>query len=452
MNTSGQSLLRLIVTVALGGAALVMAVLFAAMLIARREPPEQTMPPEPVLAVEVVRMVPEDVPMIITGYGDAKPIEISPIAPQVSGNVIRTHDRLFAGEIIPAGEVLVEIDPRDYEAHVTQARAQAAQARSGLARLRTQYASDQERLGTLERSRDLARKDFDRLKDLFEKEAVGALSNVERAELTYNQTRDAFDLMTQNVSLYPARISEAEQGLAAAEAALQLAELNLSRTKITAPFDARIQEKRVEEGQFVSPGTPILMLANDSILEIVLPLDSREVRAGLRFTAAETKINKKWFTDVEPVNCRVFWTESQDAQYWNGILDRVVDFDETTRTVSVAVRITAEEATNNAAGLPLVAGMFCRVEIPGAIMNQVYRLPRWSVTFENQVYIVENERLIPRDVNVLRTQNDQAFIESGLKTDELVIITRLTNPLPNAKVSYPAEITSSAELPVGGNS
>lgn len=360
MNTSGQSLLRIIVTVALGSAALVMAVLFAAMLIARREPPEQAMPPEPVLAVEVVRMVPEDVPMIITGYGDAKPIEVSPIAPQVSGNVIRTHDRLFAGEIIPAGEVLVEIDPRDYEAHVAQARAQAAQARSGLARLRTQYASDQERLGTLERSRDLARKDFDRLKDLFEKEAVGALSNVERAELTYNQARDAFDLMTQNVSLYPARISEAEQGLAAAEAALQLAELNLSRTKITAPFDARIQEKRVEEGQFVSPGAPILMLANDSILEIVVPLDSREVRDGLRFTPeAETNRSKSWFTDVEQVACRVFWTESQGAQYWNGILDRVVDFDEATRTVSVAVRINAEEAISNPAGLPLVAGMFC---------------------------------------------------------------------------------------------
>lgn len=85
-------------------------------------------------------------------------------------------------------------------------------------------------------------------------------------------------------------------------------------------------------------------------------------------------------------------------------------------------------------------------------MTQVYRLPRWSVTFENQVYVVENERLMPRDVKVLRTQNEQAFIESGLKTDELVIITRLTNPLPNAKVSYADEIQSSAELPVGGNS
>ena len=283
MSTSTNSPLRLLVTVLLGSAILVSAFLVAVLLVSMRKPPAQTSPPEPVLAVEVVRMVPEDVPMVIQGYGNAASIEVSPIAPQVSGNVIHIHERLFVGEIIPTGDTLIQIDPRDYETAVIQARAQATQAKSGLARLRTQYASDKERLQTLERNRDLARKEYDRLKGLYEKEEVGALSNVERAELSYNQARDAFDLMSQNVSLYPSRITEAEQGSAAAEAALELATLNLERTNIKAPFDARIQEKRVEAGQFVSPGAAILMLANDAILEIVVPLDSRDVSNGLRF-------------------------------------------------------------------------------------------------------------------------------------------------------------------------
>lgn len=440
MNTSGKSLLQVTVTAAIGGATLVSAILVSYLLVSMREPPAQTQPPEPSLAVELIRMSPEDVPMRIVGFGDALPIEIVPIAPQVSGKVVHIHERLFAGEVIAAGETLVQIDPRDYEANLAQVRAQVAQARSGLARLRTQYASDKERLGTLERNRDLAKKEYERLRGLFEEEQVGALSNVERTEMSYNQARDALDMMTQNISLYPPRIAEAEQGLAAAEAALQLAELNLERTTIKAPFDARIQEKKVEEGQSVSPGAPILMLANDSILEITVPLDSRDVRAGLRFSETdEGNAGNSWFGAVEPVECRVFWTEAPDSQFWTGRLDRVVAFDQTTRTITVAIRLSAEEAQAGASKLPLVAGMFCRVEIPGAVMKQVYRLPRWSVTFENQVYIAEDGRLTPRDVSVLRTQNDQAFIESGLETDDLVIMTRLLNPLPNAKIDYEVE-------------
>ncbi len=450
MNTSGISLLRPMATLAIGVAVLVAAFLAAGFLISMRQPPAQTMPPEPSLAVDLVRMVPEDVPMLIVGHGEAMPIEIAPITPQVSGNVARIHERLFVGEVIAAGETLIEIDPRDYEARLAQAQAQVTQARSSLARLRTQYASDRERLVTLERNSVLARNEFERLKGLFEKEEVGALSNVERAELTYNQARDALDLMTQNVSLYPARISEAEQGLASAEAALQLAELNVERTVIKAPFDARIQEKRVEQGQYVSPGAPVLILANDSILEISVPLDSRDVRAGLRFSETETvATDSSWFGAVEPVACRIFWTEAPDSQYWTGRLDRVIAFDQTTRTITVAVRITGEEARAGVSKLPLVAGMFCSVEIPGTVMKQVYRLPRWAVTFENQVYVSEEGRLLSRDVEVLRTQNDQAFIKSGLNPGELVIITRLLNPLPNSKLEYVEDaIISSIDLNV----
>ena len=160
--------------------------------------------------------------------------------------------------------------------------------------------------------------------------------------------------------------------------------------------------------------------------------------------------DKSWFTDVEPVTCRVFWTESNDNDYWTGTLDRVVDFNETTRTISVAIRVSAEEALSGTASLPLVAGMFCRVEIPGTIMNQVCRLPRWSVTFENQVYVVEDGRLMPRDVNVLRTQNNQSFIKSGLDDGELVITTRLLNPLPNSKVEYLEELVK-ASTDLGDN-
>ncbi|MCK5863270.1 MAG: HlyD family efflux transporter periplasmic adaptor subunit [Candidatus Hydrogenedentes bacterium] len=448
MNSPPKSLSRLITTLVIGSAILLLAFLLAVFLVRRREPPEQVMPPELSLAVELVRMTPEDVPMLIVGRGEAVPIEVVPMTPQVAGEVIRTHEHLFVGEVIPAGETLIEIDPRDYESRLAQIRAQAAQARSGLARLRTQYTSDGKRLKTLERNCDLSHNDYKRLQGLFENEEVGALSNVERAEMTYNRARDAQELMTQNVSLYPARIIEAEQGLLAAEAALEVAELNLERTAIKAPFDARIQEKRVEAGQYVAPGVPVLTLANDATIEIIVPLDSRDVRTGLRFnepTATETSLS--WFDTVTPVSCRVFWTEATASQYWMGQLDRIVSFNQATRTITVAIRVSAEEARAGTSELPLVAGMFCRVEIPGIVMQQVYRLPRWSVTFENQVYVANEERLSYRDVDVLRMQHEQAFIQSGFNSGDLVITTRLLNPLPGSKINYVEEaIISSTDL------
>lgn len=439
MNTPGKPIARFIVTIVVGGAFVALSLLVAIILIARREPPPQVIPEETSLAVEVLRMRAEDVPVAIVGHGEAMPIEITPVTAEVSGKVTRIHDRLFVGEIIPAGEVLFEIDPRDYEAAVTQARAQHTQAEKTLERLRAQYGSDRERLATLERNRDLARNEFHRVRDLFEQEAVGALANVERTELAYNQTRDAYDLMAQNIRLYPTRIAEAEQGVTAAAAAQQQAEISLERTRVAVHFDARVQDKRVEKGQYVSPGAPVLTLANDSILEIAVPLDSRDARDALRFAGEDAASDKSWFGAVEQAPCRVLWTEAPDSHYWTGQLDRIMAFDQNTRTVTVAVRVDAAAARSDASPVPLVAGMFCRVEIPGREMQQVYRLPRWAVTFENEVFVVEEGRLMPRKVTVARTQQDQAFIREGLQTDELVIITRLVNPLSGVRVDMEAE-------------
>ncbi len=270
---------------------------------------------------------------------------------------------------------------------------------------------------------------------------MGALANVERTELVYNQARDAHDLMTQNVTLYPMRIAEAEQGVAAAEAALQLAETNLERTAIKTHYDARIQEKQLEQGQYVSPGASVLTLVNDSILEIIVPLDSHDARDALRFLeTTPDSPESSWFGALEQVDCRIFWTEAPDSHYWTGRLDRILAFNQDTRTITAAIRIEAAEARSTPPRLPLVAGMFCRVEIPGRIMEQVYRLPRWCVTFANEVFVVENGRLMPRVVQVLRTQRDQAFIHEGLDANDLVIITRLTDPLPNMRVDYDEDV------------
>ena len=220
-------------------------------LAALREPPKQAVLTEARLRVEVLRAAPESVPVVITGYGEARARDVVSITPEVAGLVVAIHPRLEVGEVIPAGDLLFRIDPRDYQAARDQASAQVSQMRDGIVRLKKQYEVDRSRLDTIRSNRDLAQREFERVRQLFLQEEVGTQSGVERAEMAFNQAQDAYDLLGQAVELYPIRIREAEAGLDAAGAALELANTRLERTEIRAPFQARIREVRVELGQYV---------------------------------------------------------------------------------------------------------------------------------------------------------------------------------------------------------
>ena len=114
---------------------------------------------------------------------------------------------------------------------------------------------------------------------------------------------------------------------------------------------------------------------------------------------------------------------------------RVVKFDQQTRTMTVAVRVHAKDAfSTDGQTLPLVEGMFCSIEIPGKTMKNVIRLPRSAVSFENTVYLSSENRLKTVPVEVVREEGKDAFISEGIKQGDLVIITRLIDPLENSLV------------------
>jgi len=79
--------------------------------------------------------------------------------------------------------------------------------------------------------------------------------------------------------------------------------------------------------------------------------------------------------------------------------------------------------------------MFCRVIIPGLVLDNVVVLPRHAVSFENTVYVAVADRLQTRSVKVVRQEQEQAVIAGGLRQGEIVITTRLENPLENTLLS-----------------
>ena len=399
-----------------------------------KTPPAEAQKEERAISVQTTTVMLKDFPVTITGYGQARALTEVTIAPEVSGRVVATHPTLKTGRIIPAGERLFQIDTADYTAGLQEAKAGVTQWQSTVARLNKQMAIDTQRLKTLRRSADLAKTEFDRVRRLFDSDRVGTRSGVDQAERAYNTAADQADQMAQAVSLYPLQIREAESSLLSAQARLAKAETNLARCEVRAPFNARIKSVDLETGQYVMPGQPVLTLADDTVLEIQVPLDSRDARQWLLFDDSPAdRRSTAWFAGLKPVACTIRWTEDKAGSVWTGTLNRVVKFDQQTRTLTVAVRVPAEAATGGGPRvLPLVEGMFCAVEIPGRTLTGVARLPRQAVTFENKVYLADaDSRLKTVAVSVARSEGDYVYVDQGLQAGDTVIVTRLIDPLEN---------------------
>ncbi|CAK8718728.1 RND efflux pump membrane fusion protein barrel-sandwich domain-containing protein [Candidatus Electronema halotolerans] len=350
---------------------------------AMKKPPVQVEQQERALPVQVLRAQTESVPVIISGYGEVAARSVITLPAEVSGRITTAYKNLHVGAVIQQGEVLYMINDQDYRLELDSAQA---------------------RLKSLARDLELTRKEQARLSGLYQKN-IGSQSNVEQAERAVNA------IQTQIIQL---------------EQAQKQAKLHLARCLIRAPFTGRITELFAEQDEYVTPGKNLVTLTNDSDLEAQVPLDSREALKWLRFQQSQ---DGSWFGRPEKTACTVTWTENAAVQA-EGSVDRAVRFDAKTRSVVLAIRIKPKKG----AAIPLTQGMFCRVDIQGHAIKRAVVLPRQAVSFENTVYVVKENRLQTRPVEVARVQNGKAIVVSGLQEGEQVIVTRLENPPENSLV------------------
>jgi len=417
----------------LGLTVLAIGVVIQNALAGMRQDPESTELPEDVLRVTVMALKTETVEITIGGLGMARALDVVAIAPEVSGTVVEVHPNLDVGGIIPKGEAIFVIDSSSYEARRDEATASVDQLDSQVERLKTQYGIDQKRLETLNRSRNLAKAEFDRRKTLLEGDDVGSQSSVDVQEQAYNAATDMADQMSQAVEVYPMRIAEAEAMLASARARLNLAEIDLKRTKLLAPFTGRVTRNSVDVGQYISPGRELVTIANDAVLEISVPLSAKEARDWIQYTAESDESGLAWFAKVKPVECEVRWTDQiTHDQCWTGTLHRVGMYNEGSREINVIVRVDGKDAAPTGSGtLPLINGMFCNVKIPGRSVENVYRVTDGLVSHENTVYMAIDGRLRTVPVEIVYRDGDEILIRGEFEEDALLITTRLTNPLEN---------------------
>ncbi len=350
-----------------------------------KKPPKKAEVKEYALSVQVIQVQAEQVPVFLSGYGEVTSRSVITLPAEVAGRITSVHKELQIGAVIKKGDILYTINKQDYRLELNSAR---------------------DRLKSLQRDLELARREYTRVQGLYKKNRVGTQSSVEQAERAVNSMRT--------------QIIQAKQAIAQAE-------LHLARCTVRAPFTGRVTELYTDADEYVAPGKNLLTLVNDSDLEVQVSLDSREAVSWLGFQRNEQ--GGSWFGLPEKTACTVSWTENKSVCA-RGTLDRVVRFDPKTRTLVLAVRIQPEPD----AAVPLVQGMFCRVGIAGRTLDRAFALPQSAVSFEQTVYVVTDNRLSTRKVEVARLQDGTALVIDGLEEGELVITTRLENPPENSSV------------------
>lgn len=371
--------------------------------------------------------------VVVEGFGTVRAQNAVTITPEVSGRVVFVNSDVQVGRKVSAGDVLVRLDGSRYETIVAENEARLGQLRSELERLQATHGDDQSRVSVLQRSREIARTQFQRAQTLLA-EGVGNQLEVDRSEQAYNEAADRFQQLQSVLNTYPMMVDEAEKRLAAAESALARARLDLGLTELRAPFTGRVESiltgadtaqgsPGLAEGHYADAGRPMLVLSDTSVLEIPIKLDARDAHEWLPMA----NVSGEKFASV--VECEVAWTEDENSPNWRGTLNRIENYDSESRTVTAVVAVASADQSG---GFPLAEGMFCSVRIPGRVLEGVFEVPQSAIGVDGSLFVSKHGRLESRQVHVVWQEANRAFVDEGLNAGDLVITTRLVNPIERA--------------------
>jgi len=363
----------------------------AAVLMIKSRSPAATRPErEYTPLVRVIEVTPKKHRLIVSTHGTVGPRTETSLVAEVAGQVIEVAPSFASGGFFEKGDVLVKIDPTDYELAVVAARGQVAQGK---------VRAEQEE----------------------------AQAKVARAEWERLGEGEASPLATRELQL-----QEARAALAAAEANLKKALRNLERSRIRAPFDGRVRAKLADVGRYLSPGAPVAEIYAVDYAEVRLPIPDAELAyldLPPGFTgAAEGQSGPEVLLYADFAGAR---------RQWNGRIVRIEgEIDPISRMVNVVAQVDDPYGRRGESNqVPLSVGLFVEADILGHELEGAVVLPRSVLRRENSVLVVDSEsRLRFREVKVLRLGRTDAVITEGLRAGELVCLSTLEAMTDGMKV------------------
>ena len=355
-------------------------------------------PVRTIVTVDVTEVVKQNLRIPIQAQGTVTPLQETSVMSEVNGRIIEVSPSFIVGGFVSKDDVLLRIDPRNYETSLLRAEASVKSAQSNLAQ---------------------------------------ETGRAKVAEQEWKKTPRGKQRTQASKDLY-LRKPQLDQALAqmlAAQADLNTARDNLERTSIRAPYDALIRTKHSELGQFVAAGTPLADIFSVEYAQIRLPIPQNKLEY-LELPELGTMQNGS------PVD---LYTEvGGQVKHWNAYLHHTEGvFDARSRVLFSVARIEDPYGLQYPHAEPLRIGTFVNARIKGKELVDIVRLPRYIIRAGNNVWVIDETGLLrTRSVTLLRTGGDFVYVSAGLNDGELVSLTTLDNSFEGAQVRIESQIPS----------
>ncbi len=354
----------------------------------------ETAPEEKSQSARIVQTIPvvgQTRHIAVSAYGSVVPSRKVVIKPQVSGQVTHQNENMVVGGQFYEGDELIRIDPQDYELALAAVR------------------SD------LERAR-------------FEREVESGRQVIAQREWDELQSGLDIEEVNRSLVLREPHLRRAEAMMEKAINDIEEAELQLSRTVIRAPFNARVVEESVEVGQLVGP--------NSTICELV-GTDEYWIQVSVPFSEL------KWIQfpqeNLPGAEVEVVLDAGEgEIATWEGRVVRLLsDLDDVGRMarVVVAVQDPLGLEREKSDELPLLLGSYVEVRVDAGDLEDVITVPRDALREGDQVWVVGPDNLLEiLQTEVLWSEKDTVIISNSLEKGDELIVSDLRVGLPQMLV------------------
>ena len=362
----------------------------AFVMVQTRAAPTQMEREIPVLLVDAIEARREPVFFRVNTQGAVTPRTESNLVSEVSGQIVEVASNYVAGGFFREGELLLRIDPRNYQSALKSAQA-------NVARVQTQVAKENALA-------NFALDDWKTLRDL--NASTGPISDL---------------------ALRKPQLAEAIAESISAEAALEKAQEDLNRTSIRAPYDGMVQEKHADVGQYVNTGSQLALIFATDYAEIRLPITQRELALVDLPSADGSSL---------PLPVTLTSQAGKIQHTWQGLIVRSEGvFDSASRVLYVVAQVEDPYNQSGRNGELLRIGTFVTASIQGRFGGALFTIPRHALQRGETLWIIdEQQKIYPRDVQIVSTDEEYAYVDGGLVNGDRYTITPIDQPLPGMPV------------------
>ena len=345
--------------------------LFAFYLIQTPTEVSETAPEVIPVSVRVAEVQFDSVQLYVESQGKVQAAQQVSLSSPLAGPIAWISPSLEAGGYVEQGQTLLRLDTSDFETALARSQASLQQAQAEAEH------SDQE----LARIRELAGR------------------------------RLASDSQLQDV-LRQSEVNRAR--LADAQANLRQAQLDMERTELKAPFNAVVQMREVEVGQYVNRAQSVAVLYGADVVEVRVPLAIRQLGFLDLPLGSRGEIPPEFAPEVTLTGIY-----GGEEHHWDGRLVRTeATIDASSNTVQTIIRVQQPGDTGE---LPLPIGLYVQASIAGKHIDDIVALPRSVIRNNNQVLVVDAEnKMYFREVEIYRLEENRVLISGGLLPGEYI--------------------------------